>query len=294
MIVTADPLGDFNATSQILRYSTLAREVTVPRVPSITQTILANAPTSPPVPSCPTSPVVQHYRPFFPPGSGTYRSFSPPGSHDGDRATMELAALEIARMSEEIDILRGELAHESEARMTAEAHLLSMEDRLLDLEQCVREDCVAEFETRLAVELSRWKANLAVEQERGEEHWDRKIEVMERGLGFGIVVTAPGDEDEDKENILVENLEQENERLRREVLVLKRELAGRSPSRRMPLQERDDFAQQGEVGSLDNKMARLRVSNESIASTRSTGSTGSPKKMKKLGTKRWEEQDDAF
>src|SRR5690606_4112554 len=34
MIVTADPLGDYNATSQILRYSALAREVTVPRAPS--------------------------------------------------------------------------------------------------------------------------------------------------------------------------------------------------------------------------------------------------------------------
>ncbi|KAL7274149.1 hypothetical protein RUND412_002965 [Rhizina undulata] len=31
MIVTADAMGDFNATSQILRYSALAREITVPR-----------------------------------------------------------------------------------------------------------------------------------------------------------------------------------------------------------------------------------------------------------------------
>ncbi|KAF6239655.1 hypothetical protein HO173_002201 [Letharia columbiana] len=35
MIVTADPLNEFNATSQILRYSALAREVTVPRIPSV-------------------------------------------------------------------------------------------------------------------------------------------------------------------------------------------------------------------------------------------------------------------
>jgi len=44
MVVTADPKGDFNATSQILRYSALAREVTVPRVPSLTDTILSTIP----------------------------------------------------------------------------------------------------------------------------------------------------------------------------------------------------------------------------------------------------------
>jgi hypothetical protein len=297
MIVTADPLGDFNATSQILRYSTLAREVTVPRIPSITQTILANTTSVPQPCASPTSPQVQHHRPFLPPGVSSYRNFSPlGGSHDGDRATMELAALEIARMTEEIDMLRADLAHESDARMAAEAHLLSMEDRMLELEQAIREDCVAEFETRLTVELSRWKASLAVEQERGEEHWDRKIEVMERGLGFGLVVTAAGDEDEDKENVLIEDLEQENERLRREVLVLKRELAGRSPSKRMPLQEREDFGspqlqQGGDISNIGKKMQRLRVSNESIASN---GSSGSPKKIRKLAVKRWEEEEDVF
>jgi hypothetical protein len=114
---------------------------------------------------------------------------------------MELAALEIARLTEEADILRGELARESDARMSAEAHLLSMEDRMLDLEQAIREDCVAEFETRLAVELARWKASLAIEQERGEDHWDRKIELFERGLDIS------DDVEDDKENVLVENLE---------------------------------------------------------------------------------------
>jgi len=297
MIVTADPLGDFNATSQILRYSALAREVTVPRIPSI----FSNPPPSVPDSRRPLSPTLvthqppSHHRPPFfggpGAGSGSHRNISPASSHtDGDRATMELAALEIARLTEEIDILRGEVARESEGRVTAEAHLLSMEDRMLELEQVIREDCVAEFEKRLALEMARWKASLQLEHERGEEHWDRKVELLERGL-----VGTEADE-EDKENVLVEDLEQENERLRREVAVLKRELNGRSPSKRVPLQERDDVPQmseghEGGVERLGARMERLRVSNESTRSSRSVSPT---KKVRRLIAKKWEDATEEF
>ncbi|KAL1899518.1 hypothetical protein Sste5346_002917 [Sporothrix stenoceras] len=268
MIVTADPRGDFNATSQILRYSALAREITVPRIPSITQTIMGSVPagsqqgslsSSPPLSTISTASsghhgsnhAVHHHRPFFPPGSTANsvphnRTFSPiSNASSEDRVTMEIAALEIARMSEEIDYLRTSLEQESEKRLEAESHLLSMTDRMLEQEQEIREDCAIEFDERLAVEMARWKASLEVEKERGEEHWDRKVEVMERlqntendesNLGSGGCC-----DHEDKENVLVENLEEENERLRREIAVLKRELTGRSPSKRKPLRERDDL-----------------------------------------------------
>lgn len=203
---------------------------------------------------------------------------------------MEHAALEIARMQEEITNLHVELDNEREMRVTAEAHLLSMEDRLLELEQTVREDCMAEFDARFELELARWKATLAAEQEKGEEHWDRKMELFEKGLGL----TIDDEAGEDKENLLVEDLEDENERLRRENEILKRELAQRSPSKRKPLQEREDFGGRkgGATGvsNLGRKMEQLRVSNESTG-----GSSGSPKKMRKLATKRWETvADDEF
>ncbi|KAF9873628.1 kinesin family protein [Colletotrichum karsti] len=304
MIVTADAHGDLNATSQILRYSALAREVTVPRVPSITSTILAETPStsyaSPPLTS-PDYPPPPQRRGYFGHGSGGHRNFSP-ASDSGDRVLMEHAALEIARMQEEITNLQEEttslhieLDREREGRVTAEAHLLGMEDRLLELEQTVREDCMAEFDTRFELELARWKATLAAEQEKGEEHWDRKMELFEKGLG--VTIAEDDDVAEDKENLLVENLEQENERLRRENEILKRELAGRSPTKRKPLQEREDFGgRKADGGSsslrnLGKKMEGLRVSNESTASA---GSTGSPKKMRKLG-KRWDNvADDEF
>ncbi|KAI1130492.1 P-loop containing nucleoside triphosphate hydrolase protein [Nemania abortiva] len=294
MIVTADPFGDFNATSQILRYSALAREVTVPRIPSITSTILSHGnnasqvqrPESRALSSSPVGSPVEHHRPVFHPSGTHSRTFSPVS--DTDRGTMENAALEIARMADMIEQLNAELSRESEARMTAEAHLMSMEDRIMDVEQEIREECYADFEQRLAMEMNRWKASISLEQERGEEHWDRKVEVLARSVG--VVVTAPSDEDdvenEDKENILIENLEQENERLRREVIILKRELSGRTPSKRAPLQERGDLpSTKGEVPSLSGKLEQLRVSN------------GSPsKKVRKLPQKKWESMadDDLF
>ncbi|KAI8962946.1 kinesin [Daldinia sp. FL1419] len=306
MIVTADPLGDFNATSQILRYSALAREVTVPRIPSITSTILANANSSAHSQrsessigsrSDTSSPVLAHHRPCFHPSVTHSRLFSP--APDTERATMENAALEIARMADMIDQLNMELARETEGRMAAEAHLLSMEDRMADFEQEIREECYADFEQRLALEMGRWKATLSLEQERGEEHWDRKVEVLARGVG--VTVTVPSSEednveDEDKENILIEDLEQENERLRREVAILKRELSGRTPSKRSPLQERGDVPSArasssgaDTLGDLGNRMEQLRVNSVEGKKVLKVSSSGSPtKKVRKLQTRRWE------
>ncbi|KAI1375730.1 P-loop containing nucleoside triphosphate hydrolase protein [Hypoxylon crocopeplum] len=303
MIVTADPLGDFNATSQILRYSALAREVTVPRIPSITSTILANANTtmyshqsesSVGSRSPTSSPVLSHHKPYFHPNGTHSRTFSPVS--DTERATMENAALEIARMADIIDKLNAELARESEGRMAAEAHLLSMGDRIDDLEQEIREECYADFEQRLAMEMGRWKASLSLEQERGEEHWDRKVEVLTR-----VTVTSPSSDDdddaenEDKENVLIENLEEENDRLRREVAILKRELAGRTPTKRNPLQERGDVPSVRSsgadvLGGLGNRMEQLRVAT-AVDDKRvvKVSSSGSPtKKVRKLPAKKWE------
>lgn len=300
MIVTADPTGDFNATSQILRYSALAREITVPRIPSITSTILNNQPSYPNLPqsspgSSPplSSPISAHSRPLYQPSSGTLRIFTP-ASENSERATMENAALEIARMADVIDQLTVDLEHESEARIAAEAHLLSMEDRLVEMEQEVREECHADFEQRLALEMARWKATVALEQERGEEHWDRKVEVLARSVGVttgGADAYDDSDDEEDKENVLIENLEQENDRLRRELTVLRRELESRTPSRRTPLQERSDFvAVKSEMAGLGNRMEELRLGggDENMRKPR-VATTGSPtKRVRKLNTKRWE------
>ncbi len=357
MIVTADPHGDFNATSQILRYSALAREVTVPRIPSITQTILAAAAaaqapqpgSSPPLasPTLSSRPFSPASRPVGYPqllsSPNIMRNTSPISSAGSDvhRSTMEAAALEIARLSEEVDYLRRAVDAERAARDEAESHLLSMEDRMVELEQAIREDCTNEFERRLEIEMARWRATMQVEMERGEEHWGRKIEVFERsmaarhpgGSGGGGVSDDDGccwSGDEDKENVLVEDVHQENERLRRENEALRREVAGMSPAKRMPLQERGSdvgmalrskqqpppgetgsprparktrggaataaAAAVGEEDSLLMRMEKLRVS-DTQALTRGTTAGANPKKVRKLPGKRWNavgNDDDLF
>lgn len=257
MIVTADPNGDFNATTQILRYSALARDVTVPQTPptceSTPQTGLAAAKASAPgynlhgSPSQTVRSTRRHpRRQLAALDKRARRNRSTNSTASEGSSTAEDAAVELARLSEESAYLRECLAREKEARAAAETHLLSIEEKMLELEQTVREDCVAEFEQRLAIELSRWKAGLQMAIERGEEHWDKKMEVFERGL-----MTQPSESEtmkatendlcDDKENVLAESLEEENTRLRREMSVLKRELASRGPTRRAPLMERNDF-----------------------------------------------------
>lgn len=266
MIVTADPLGDFNATSQILRYSALAREITVPRIPSVTSTILAQSASS-------------NYFSSRPLGNGRN---SP---SDTERETMEIAALEIARMSEEIDGLRLELAREQERRLEVEAHLETareeVDERVLEKEAEVREECYTEMEKKLKQEMQRWKATWAAEADRSDEHMDKKLEILTRTID--IV------EDEDKENQELgvdEDLEAENERLRREVAMLRRDLQSRSPSKRIggPLRE---------LSSVGREMEKLRISNDSILREGSRTASGSPvKKVKKLTSRKWDLMDE--
>ncbi|KAH8801749.1 kinesin family protein-like protein [Xylogone sp. PMI_703] len=277
MIVTADPVGDFNATSQILRYSALAREITVPRIPSVTSTILAQS------------------------TAGSAKSYCSSDRGDTEREAMEIAAIEIARMSEEIDGLRNELESEQQKRMECESHLLSMEDRLLDLESEIREECYQEMEKRMQEEMARWKATWATEVDRNEEHMDKKIEIYTRGIELDI--------DEDKENIHsgynpdTASLQDENERLRKEVELLRRQLEGNaSPtkSRRLPLRESRT------TSDVVKEMANLSINDSTTKNVRSTRSSkigtpelaraqGSPvKRVRKLGTKKWDlcEDDD--
>ncbi|KAI0998690.1 hypothetical protein K3495_g9507 [Podosphaera aphanis] len=221
MIVTADPFGDFNATSQILRYSALARETTVLRIPSATSTIQVHSNAS-------------HQSSILHVGNRNNHG-------ETERETMEIAALEIARLSDEISGLRVELACETDRRIEAEAHLESLSERIIEIEAEVREECFHEMEKRMEIELLRWKATWAAEVDLKDEHLDRKLEIYTRS------VEGDAMDEEDKENInrgLTEDLETENARLRREIESLNFKLRTTSPSRaqRLPLRDRRSTA----------------------------------------------------
>ncbi|KAG8525821.1 uncharacterized protein KY384_000581 [Bacidia gigantensis] len=207
MIVTADPLGDFNATSQMLRYSALAREITVPRIPSVSSTILAGMPGSRAV-SGRTSP-----------------NASTNGTSTVDETVVEMAFSELARLNEEVEILSHRFSEEQTRRMEAEAGWRHAEQRAEEVEMEVREELSAEMERKVSEESARWKDNLAEEGGRSEEHFDRKLEILAKGVKIH--------EDEDAQNDYATGLERENEALRGRLEQVERQLRGaESPSKR--------------------------------------------------------------
>jgi hypothetical protein len=137
MIVTADPLGDFNATSQILRYSALAREVTVPRIPSVSSTILSSS----------TSTTQSR------PPTSTGRTTP----YTASTEDLQEAAREIVRITDDYEALIVRLAEEEIARQEAEFKLRAAEEKCLMIEQEVREECWAEMDEKMEEERKRWQ-----------------------------------------------------------------------------------------------------------------------------------------
>lgn len=173
MIVTADPLGDFNATSQILRYSALAREVTVPRVPSVTSQILSSTTTA------------KH-------GAGGY--FSGRSTPSAAQEELEQALATIAQLRSELEISQLLLQEETHRRQEAEASWKVAETKIDEVEAEVREEVWNEFESKLAQEQRRWRAARDAELDAQDQHMDRKLELLTQGM------TIYEDETADKEN----------------------------------------------------------------------------------------------
>ncbi|KAI7179929.1 P-loop containing nucleoside triphosphate hydrolase protein [Hortaea werneckii] len=178
MIVTADPLGDYNATSQILRYSALAREVTVPRVPSVTSQIA----------SAPVMPSNLH-------GHPTGRA-TPSNNTAAVQEELEQALATIASLRSELEVSQLLLQEETQRRQAAEASWKVAETRIEEVEAEVREEMCEEFESRLALEQRRWRAARDAEMDAQDLHLDRKLEVLTQGM------TIYEDETADKENLV--------------------------------------------------------------------------------------------
>ena len=307
MIVTADPLGDFNATSQILRYSALAREVTIPRTPSVSSTILSS--TTGRAPSGQTSPTFTHT----------------------DEAVVEMAFSEIARLSEEVEILNVRLAEEEGRRKEAEENWQNAEDKAEVVEMEVREECWTEMEKRLEEERRRWMgawgeevsfpraiendvyADSGEQADHNDEHLDRKMEILSKGIKskkpFPSVIIGTKyktvHEDPVDQHAYITELQTENEALRQRLEASERELQCRSPTEsrqkpRIPSLALTDLrlaAGSGSsikaLGSALSKLNGLELTDPAEArSPKKTPGKTPGKKVRKLTTRKWDLMDE--
>ncbi len=234
---------------------------------------------------------------------------------------MEIAALEIARLSDELSSLQASLTASEQARLELEAHLLSAQERTQEIEAEVRDECWREMEERMRGQMARYMASWEAERERSGEHLDRKLEVLTRVVDVEVY----DEEGEDKENVdygrlqgqrkeretEIENLEEENERLRREVAQLRREVGGgkspsKSKSKRSVLGEAKGFVLEEGMGRLrldgsiagsynDESLTGLgrgssaSLDNERLSASSSASQSKSPtKKVRKFTARKWD------
>ncbi|CAI6340222.1 unnamed protein product [Periconia digitata] len=227
MIVNADPKGDFNATSQILRYSALAREVTVPRIPSTSSTILASGPTG------------RSHKHTSSASSGrtTPSGRATPSGRTTPSAMLEeldASNAEIARLTAEMEVFAMRLAEETARRRAAEASWRAAEDRMADREQEVRDECHAFTEHAVEAERRRWQSALDSELENQQNHLDSKIDIVIQATKAQVrqsddAVKVYEDPDPELQE-RVQELELQNEILRAKLEAKEREGQARTSS----------------------------------------------------------------
>ncbi|PVI07369.1 P-loop containing nucleoside triphosphate hydrolase protein [Periconia macrospinosa] len=235
MIVNADPKGDFNATSQILRYSALAREVTVPRIPSTTSTILAGGP-------------IVHGHKHTSSSASSGRTTPSGRATPSGRITpsaildeLDASNAEIARLTAEMEIFAMRLAEETARRKAAEHSWRAAEDRMADREQEIRDECHAFTEAAVESERRRWQAALDSELENQQVHLDNKIDIVIsatkaqlRSKGAGAEVKVYEDPDPRLQDRVAE-LERQNDMLKAKLECKEREgqMKSSSPIKKM-------------------------------------------------------------
>jgi hypothetical protein len=179
--------------------------VTVPRIPSITSTILNG----------------QHH-----PSKSNGRQI-PYDEQHFTAEELKQAAYEIARLSEDCDQLAVRLAEEgikrSEAELKLQAVLQDAEEKALLIEQEAREECWAQMEADMGVERERWRMAKEEDRARAGGNLDWKIEI----LGKGITIEVH----EDCQQQMMEEVERENPALKRKVDALERQLNMQSPTK---------------------------------------------------------------
>ncbi|EPS40012.1 hypothetical protein H072_6191 [Dactylellina haptotyla CBS 200.50] len=208
IVVTADSSGDFNATSQMLKYSALAKSSVNPRPPM--QVLNGSRNVSA------TSQCSQ-----FSQGSVMSGSTAATSDERPESAMSQDAAAMIA-------MLQHQLREAEESRLEMERKLEAANTRCLEIERAVREEVNNDMEHKVRMLQRKMLNKMEEDAECQEEHVDRKLDMLKRAI------LDSNDENDRARDVEIEQyvreLEAENSALRNEVLTLKRKrVNGDSP-----------------------------------------------------------------
>lgn len=182
MIVTADPRGEINATMQILRYSALAREVSLPKG---VRKASGGSETS---------------------GMTSYTEGTTCSSASG----MDAGQADLVRQ------LLSQVATLTREKNEMEDRWRDAENRLLHLEEELRAEMSEQMEAAVAAVEASYRERMLEEEERRQQVTDRKLEILGKmvesgGPGGGMGGGYGPDED------YIYELENENKELRMEI-----------------------------------------------------------------------------
>ncbi|KAF3158883.1 hypothetical protein TWF106_001122 [Orbilia oligospora] len=212
IVVTADPAGDFNATSQMLKYSALAKSSVNLRPPTVMSGRSAS-------------------------GSSLFSHFSVVSGCTEERPDSSLSALSAASshramlsqdMMNMIVLLQRQLKEADEKIKAAEKRAEEADARCLEIEMQVREEVTSDMELRMSMMEKRMLLKLQDQAEKEEMHVDHKLDILKRTL---METNDENDRARDMEiEEYIRELEAENNSLKNEVQALKRKRAnGESP-----------------------------------------------------------------
>ncbi|KAF3921243.1 Kinesin-4 [Orbilia brochopaga] len=216
IIVTADAAGDFNATSQMLKYSALAKSSVNPRPPM--QVLNGSRTVSA------TSSISQLSQGSGISGSTAIAMVSDDGNSNNGRPESAMSQ-DAANM---ISALQTQLKQAEERWKEMERKLAEANQRCVQIERDVREEVTGDMELQMQLMQRKMLNKLEEGVEREEEHLDRKLDMLKRTL------LESNDENDRARDVEIEQyvreLEAENYALRSEVQSLKRKrVNGDSP-----------------------------------------------------------------
>ncbi|EWC47222.1 hypothetical protein DRE_03341 [Drechslerella stenobrocha 248] len=220
IIVTVDPAGDFNATSQMLKYSALAKSSVNRRPPM--QVLNGSRSVSTTSQASQASQISQ--------GSGLSGATTLAiGTDDSGSSSGRPGSAMSQDAANMIAELQRQLKEAEEGRKEMERKLAEANQRCLRVEQEVREEVTSDMELQMKLMQRKMLVKLEEGTEREEEHVDRKLDMLKRTL-----LVETNDENDRARDVEIEQyvreLEAENYALRTEVMSLKRKRAnGDSP-----------------------------------------------------------------